>query len=428
MLILSALLLIDLALGYIALPIIMSFIRQMHAGEAWQPLQSVFNRVAVDAYKTPLTLYLDRAYRIFLWIRIPLACIILRIDVALLELVSPSFEIAFQAAWVQIRPILFAGAVLGIATTLRAPAAFIGILVVIFAMVEMKSGAIVPLVIYAISAFVALYLTWPYMWETPIANFLETLKVLSDFAPHTVLFRGEILSSNNLPWDYLPTLLGLQLSEPIPVLAVIGIGVIIFDRMELQKKIISTLLLVWFALPTAVIIGAQTPLYGNTRQVLFLLPPLFFFSGFTLDKIDARLNHDWMKSLLIFVLLLPGIWGILRLHPYEYTYFNQYSGGTKGAYTQYDLDYWCTSYREAAVFLNLTAAPESVVVVVGPEYGVRNFIREDIRVFPEWQKIKEPDYVVFCETASLSRFKNDLPIIYTILRKGAVFTQIQGVE
>ena len=42
---------------------------------------------------------------------------------------------------------------------------------------------------------------------------------------------------------------------------------------------------------------------------------------------------------------------MVYLHPYEYVYFNQLIGGTRGAEERFETDYWATSYREAAVRL-----------------------------------------------------------------------------
>ena len=39
---------------------------------------------------------------------------------------------------------------------------------------------------------------------------------------------------------------------------------------------------------------------------------------------------------------------MVRLHPYEYTHFNQIAGGVRGAPTRYMLDYWGLSFKQAS--------------------------------------------------------------------------------
>jgi 4-amino-4-deoxy-L-arabinose transferase-like glycosyltransferase len=262
------------------------------------------------------------------------------------------------------------------------------------------------------------------MWESPLNHFLEVLKVLGDFTPHQVLYRGEILLSNNLPWHYLPTNIGFRFTEPIPFLAIIGVAFFILRHRKKEQRIVGILILMWFLIPASIIVITQTALYGGIRQVLFIMPPIFIFIGFVFQEVDIRLTNTLIKHGMALMVVLPGIWGILNLHPYEYTYFNKFGGGTSGAYGVYDLDYWCTSYREAAEFLNENAPHGSVVVVAGPEYGVRNFIRNDIRVIPDWQRTELPGYEIRCEDVSLSSFSSVYPARTTIHRGSAVFTTI----
>ena len=72
--------------------------------------------------------------------------------------------------------------------------------------------------------------------------------------------------------------------------------------------------------------------------------------------------------------------GVVQLHPYEYAYYNSYVGGTGGAQGQYELEYWCTSYREAMHQLNSLAMPGDKVMALGIDRAARPFAREDITV------------------------------------------------
>ena len=51
--------------------------------------------------------------------------------------------------------------------------------------------------------------------------------------------------------------------------------------------------------------------------------------------------------MLIILLLAPGIYGMIQLHPYEYTYYNSFIGGTGGVFRHYETDYWLTCYKQA---------------------------------------------------------------------------------
>ena len=47
----------------------------------------------------------------------------------------------------------------------------------------------------------------------------------------------------------------------------------------------------------------------------------------------------------------------VHLHPYQYIYYNSFVGGVHGAFHNYELDYWGTSYYEAAEYVNQVASP-----------------------------------------------------------------------
>ena len=70
----------------------------------------------------------------------------------------------------------------------------------------------------------------------------------------------------------------------------------------------------------------------------------------------------WLNPFLIFLIVLPGILGIISLHPYQYTYYNSFVGGTKGAFRRYETDYWLTCYKE--VFDQLNKRDENTKIIV----------------------------------------------------------------
>jgi hypothetical protein len=90
-------------------------------------------------------------------------------------------------------------------------------------------------------------------------------------------------------------------------------------------------------------------MYDGMRHFFFILPPVFIFGGFAFELIMEKLSisSKWIQAALGILLILPGINGIIRLHPYEYAYYNSFVGGTDGAFRSYETDYWLTCYKEA---------------------------------------------------------------------------------
>jgi len=169
---------------------------------------------------------------------------------------------------------------------------------------------------------------------------------------------------------------------------------------------------------------SRTPLYDNFRQIFFILPPVFLMAGVVFEKVRQRI---WQIVLIVLV-VLPGLVGILRLHPYEYIYYNSFAGGEKGAFRRFELDYWGTSYREAADWLNENAPPDANVWVDGPANLLDLYLREDLHMYStyEVERAEHYDYVV-----ATIRYDLDLTsypeaeIVYRIERGGGLLAVIK---
>jgi hypothetical protein len=193
-------------------------------------------------------------------------------------------------------------------------------------------------------------------------------------------------------------------------------------RREYVDLLILTL--VWFILPLAGFILSRTPLYDNFRQIFFILPPVFLMAGIVFDKIKGTA----LQTALIALVVLPGVIGIIRLHPYEYIYYNSIIGGESDAFRRFELDYWGTSYREAADWLNETAPPGANIWVDGPAHLLDLYLREDLNLYStyEAERTEKYDYGVFTTRYDLDRTSYpDAKIVHEIERSDALLTVIK---
>ena len=131
---------------------------------------------------------------------------------------------------------------------------------------------------------------------------------------------------------------------------------------------------------------------------------------------------------MIALVILPGVIGIMRLHPYEYIYYNTFIGGEKGAFRRFELDYWGISYREAADWLNETAPPNADIWVDGPAHLLDMYLRDDLKMFSpyEAERAAHYDYVVLTTRYDLDlKEYPDAQAVYKIERGGAFLTVIK---
>lgn len=328
--------------------------------------------------------------------------------------------------------VVFAGVTLGIAISIRVIAPLAGILVAFYAILQKKRFAMPVLLYYFSLAGVITLLAWPFLWDSPAFHFLETFKVMRDFPFNAeVRFMGDNISPSNLPWYYIPFLVMIQLTEPIILFALSGVVVFLAGiRREFESG--KLVLFLWFIGPIALQILFHSNVYDNFRQFLFILPPLFVFAGIGFEWVSSLVNKMFFRTTLAIVALLPGIYGIALLHPVQYIYYNMFIGGAAGAENNFELDYWLTSYREAASYINEHASPNANVLGWGSTF---NGAREDLDVYAYMadeevkQSSLEFEYVVittrfFSNVASFP----DAPVVYEVRKDGALLAVVKKLS
>ena len=391
--------------------LIMELVQSAKAGET-----NIISLIASDLGKVDSQIYVQRYFTLFLWAR------------SFLFLLSTFFLLFTlyrysRTTFHSLLTIFLPAMLLGLTTSIRVLGPFAALFVVYYAFRKHGKQAILPLGIYGIVALIAMYLTWPYLWVDPIGHFIESIQVMSQYPwGGQVLFNGVEYSSTQLPYSYLPVLLGMQLTEPVWVLTLFGLFAAVFGGRE--KRELIALTIVWFIIPLLGFIFTRSPLYDNFRQIFFIIPPVFMLAGVVFEKIK---NIKWQTALIV-LCLLPGVVDAIRLHPYEYIYYNRFAGDV---FRKYELDYWGTSYREAANYLNEIAPQNAIVWVDGPSHIFELYARSDIKVYSDYEtkRADHYDYVV-----STTRYNLDLTsypdakIIYTIKRDSGILTVIKQLE
>jgi hypothetical protein len=162
--------------------------------------------------------------------------------------------------------------------------------------------------------------------------------------------------------------------------------------------------------------------------MLFLIPPIFVFFGFGLKLVFDFVRSRVAQWVIILLLVAPGIRGIADLHPYEYIYFNAYAGGIEGAVGEYDLEYWCTSYRDAMEYLNQVAEPKATIFIRRQIYNAIPFGRPDQVLTKREVDFEKASYVLVCQ-----RYPHDWvwaigTKVYEVRRGPAVFAEVYRLD
>ncbi|MDR3575622.1 MAG: hypothetical protein P4L50_17320 [Anaerolineaceae bacterium] len=313
----------------------------------------------------------------------------------------------------------FIGACLfvGLASATRIVGPFAALLIVWILAVTLRKKSIPVILFYGLVSFIVFYLLWPYLWQNPLHNIIHSIQVGVDFqGRHTVLFGGAQYDSMALPASYLPTLLVISLTEP--AILFILMGMIISVYRYIKKKICKREIFIpflWFFLPFLYVVITTPNLYDNYRQLSFILPGAFLFSAFSIDFICQKINRFWINSLIIIVVLFPGVLADVQLHPYQYAYYNSLVGGVKGAAYRYDVDYWLTCYKDLTQQINANEKGRLTVYVGFNDDLVETYANKNIIVKPTGTKAYPPGSLIVLPLRSNAELSfPNYPVAYSV--------------
>lgn len=337
--------------------------------------------------------------------------------------------------------VLLASFFLGIATTIRILGPLAGLFVIVYFLFRKPTRqTILWMLLYTVLSVAVMLATFPYLWENPPVRFVQVFQFMSDNPTGLqVLFDSQLYRAYDLPRRYLPFYLVFTLTEPVWPLFIIGflVGVwnFIVKPWKLGNRIFSPqlvtllLVLVWFIIPFAYILIRRPPMYDGMRHALFILPPIFVFAGLAFDFLFEHIRYQWLNAAILLVLLLPGVYAAIQLHPYEYTYYNSFTGGTGGAFRHYETDYWLTCYKDAVQeFDKMVTAPVKLYVHREPEVAAP-YASANVTVLDErgaLNQVQSGDYVLV-NTRSNEDIRDfrDAPQVLNIGRAGATFCVIK---
>ena len=211
------------------------------------------------------------------------------------------------------------------------------------------------IVLVSCSAYLAGILLWPFALQDPVRNVYESYRVMAHF-PSTFrqIFEGKVMWSDFMPWYYL--LKSLVITIPVIVLA----GFIAFFAFTKKifrsgKALIYGLVLLTLIIPLLFVMIEKSNLYSSWRQFLFVYPVLVILAaaGFTfIFDLIKKWYYKLIPAVILLVLAIPPLKFMAENWPYSYLYYNQFVGGLKGAYGNYETDYYYISQTEASEWLN----------------------------------------------------------------------------
>lgn len=191
------------------------------------------------------------------------------------------------------------------------------------------------------------FLTWPYLAANLIPNLKEVFAVQRGYTwNETVLYNGSFIEGTRLPGSYFTT--WFVISTPLMVLVPALLSP--FCIRKLLQHRLFILFLLMLILNTVAYLLVRPVVYDGVRLFLFLIPPLSSLAALAVIEFFRTNQNRLLRGIVgILIMLNAGfvVKEMIVLHPYQYIYFNALVGGLKGAYKNYDTEYWGASYNEA---------------------------------------------------------------------------------
>ena len=207
-----------------------------------------------------------------------------------------------------------------------------------------------------IPAFAVGYAIMIAFWPWAALDLFNPIRAIVAFAhfhyPIKTIIAGQVYYMDAVPRWYEPEYLAIKL----PFFLLVGVAVALVSAI--RSAIVGSInqdgraslqeigfLLSLIAFPLLCQIIGHGPSDTGLRHFLFVVPPLAALAGIGmsagLSAVEAKRPRVGFVALAgVVAVLIGNAADLVRLHPYEYLFYNSLVGGLPGASRRYVMDYW----------------------------------------------------------------------------------------
>jgi hypothetical protein len=216
-----------------------------------------------------------------------------------------------------------------------------------------------------VPAFALAYLVMVAAWPWAVTGLLNPIRAIFAFThfqyPIKTLLSGTTYLMGQVPRTYVPIYLAIKLplvlltGAALSLLAIVRIraAATAIERLRVRETV---LVAVTAIVPVLLHVAGHGPAFSGMRHFTFVVPPLAVLAGIGFNLVlewaearSRRLARAAFAGVAVWLLWTGSV--LMRLHPYEYLYFNETVGGLRGAAQRYDTDYWVNIMHEAVTGL-----------------------------------------------------------------------------
>ncbi|NBV83172.1 hypothetical protein EBR57_03500 [bacterium] len=205
------------------------------------------------------------------------------------------------------------------------------------------------------------YVGWPTLWHNPWVEFKTAVITMANYPwSGYVLFNGELISAQHLPWTYIPVWIGITLN-PIAIAIFISsclYGLYTIPRWIRTPNLALSLVGAISVIPIGIGILTEITFYDSWRHLFFVYPGLLILSVYGLSRIISLIPKGGVLGLgigIIYAITTAITWA--TYFPYVHCYLNSFAGPRESIIYNWEMDYWGVSYREL-----LTQIPAAAIL------------------------------------------------------------------
>lgn len=229
--------------------------------------------------------------------------------------------------------------------------------------------------VYVACALGASIAGWPYLWSAPLAHFREAFAAMQQYRwQGKVLYWGEYVSAQALPWHYAPVWLLITTPLTYTLAALSGLLFLVSRLLRQPLAVLGTYagrldLLVsgWLLAPLALVIGLDSVLYDGWRHLYFVYPALLLLAvgaGWQVwhwARQAARRRRIMLVGAgLVSLELVVTATRMVLMHPQQQVYFSVLPARLAGQW--FERDYWGLAYRQGLEYLARTYPQGQILV------------------------------------------------------------------
>ena len=192
------------------------------------------------------------------------------------------------------------------------------------------------------------YIMYPYLWENPFLNLINSIKFFSDHRLSVdVFYFGQLINSQNLPWHYLPVWILITIPEIIIIFFILGLLLIFKNLFYKRYNEESLFFLFQIFIPIMIPIILGSTLYDGWRQFYFIYPAIILVSLYFLNHLNKK-KYLIANFFIILNLLFTCFWSIKNA-PHQYLYFNNF---VNKPLMYFERDFWGVSNKQLLEYVN----------------------------------------------------------------------------